>query len=173
MFCKWSICIFHISYLEYVQGYLTPSCPFRLCSLRCPIIVASKLQCLYWYLTPSFTDFFAFFKLLCSCNVCKGISHFHELPSSVLQGLHLYFFFICTICTRTLESFMHLFFVFFKISYHNCFKAAMFVWYMNSSCTDFWCPLSSPFWVNSYLQYLQGYMTPTLNFPSDPFVVAS
>ena len=87
--------------------------------------------------------FFKTFKLLCSCNVCKGISHFHELPSSVLQGLHLYFFFICTICTRTLESFMHLFFVFFKISYHNCFKAAMFVWYMNSSCTDFWCPFES------------------------------
>ena len=44
----------HISYLEYVH---VPSCTFLLCSLRCPIIVASKLQCLHWYLTPSCTDF--------------------------------------------------------------------------------------------------------------------
>ena len=43
-----------------------------------------------------------------------------------------YFIFrICT-CTRILDSFMHFPFVFFKMSYYSCFKAAMFALVLDS-----------------------------------------
>ena len=81
-----------------------------LCSLRCPIIVASKLQCLHWYLTPSCTDFLLFWLL--SCFVAAMFARvFHTfmcfLP--VFCKCSICSCFICAICTRKLNSFMHFF----------------------------------------------------------------